>query len=157
MKGHPPRGTDDAVSPVIATILLAAIAVVVAAPVYVWTSGLRGDPDAGAGRAVTLSSNTPLLSDVKEFSVASATPGMRWGDFAYSLDGIALRYDGELGEDGEFCVASPGMACVAGTSIPDLPLGAGELIRIQHSELSGKTLRVGDPRANAVVLTLVVQ
>lgn len=149
------RGDDDAVSPVIAVILMVAITVVLAATVYVWVSGF-GSQSSQPAKTISLTSNGAIASSVKQYAVASGTPGMKWSDLTFTLDGTSLAYNGSLGGNNEFCIADGGSTCTAGTTVPTTTIDAGDLIKIQHAALSGKTLRVLDSQANSVILTLVV-
>lgn len=155
MQGRKVRNKDDAASPVVGTIMMAAVAVVLAAPVYSWAGGIRAERDQPAA-ALSMSSDSAIVGGVKTFSIASATPGLRWTDVAFTLDGIELAYDGALGNDGEYCIASPGSTCAAGAAPPDRPIGAGDTVRVQHAALAGMTLRILDREANAVMLTTSV-
>lgn len=152
-KFNPP---DAAVSPVVGTIILVAIAVVLASSVYVWASG-AGSSTPEPAKSLTVTSSTPILAGVKEFAVASATPGVRWSELSFTLDGTPLAYDGALGDDNDFCVAAPGMTCIVGTTTPTAIIGAGDTIRVQHGSMAGKTLRVVDLQANVVILALTLR
>src|SRR5687767_8296989 len=80
---------DDAVSPVIAVILMVAITVVLAATVYVWVSGF-GSQSGNPSKSISLSSNGPLSSNGwKNFTVASASSGMRYSDLTVTVDGTS--------------------------------------------------------------------
>lgn len=151
------RGEDEAVSPVIAVILMVAITVVLAATVYVWVSGF-GSQGSQPAKTVSLTSAGAIASSVKQYTIASGTPGLKWSDLSYTLDGTTMTYDGTgpLGNDNEFCVADTGSTCVTGTSAPSTTVDAGDTLKIQHASLSGKTLRILDSQANSVILTLTV-
>ena len=147
------NGEDDAVSPVIAVILMVAITVVLAATVYVWVSGF-GAQSGTPAKTMSLSSAGALSgTNNKTYSVASATSGMKWTDVTFTLDGTTMAYDTAL-STGEFCVASTGTACDA--ALPTGVISAGQIITIYNTALSGKTFRVLDSQANSVILTLVV-
>src|SRR5438552_19049464 len=90
------RSDDDAVSPVIAVILMVAITVVLAATVYVWVSGF-GSQSGTPAKTISLTSNGALATNSKTYAVASATSGMKWSDISFTLNGAALSYNNALG------------------------------------------------------------
>lgn len=73
---------DEAVSPVVAVILMVAITVVLAASVYLWTSGFRGD---------TSSTASQFLFAVKSADLPSITGGPA-GDADSSDDALELTF-----------------------------------------------------------------
>jgi len=148
------RGEDEAVSPVIAVILMVAITVVLAATVYVWVSGF-GSQSSQPAKTISLTSNGAIASSVKQYTVASATPGLKWNDLSYTLDGTSLTYDNALGTDNDFCVADGGTTCVV-SPVPSTTVDAGDTIKLQHASLSGKTFRILDSQANSVIYTITV-
>lgn len=84
---------DDAVSPVIAVILMVAITVVLAATVYVWVSGFKS----GGGTAPTMSFSKisyDATSDTNEgkltYQVASISdPNVKWQDIRLIWNGAS--------------------------------------------------------------------
>ena len=70
------RKDEQAVSPVIATILMVAITVVLAAVLYVMVSGLIGGGPGATKPFVTFSGVTKVNSAVWTFSIASASPAV---------------------------------------------------------------------------------
>src|SRR5438552_15760784 len=85
------RSDDDAVSPVIAVILMVAITVVLAATVYVWVSGF-GSQSGTPAKTISLTSAGALTTDSdpnngKNYTIASATSGMKWSDISFTLSG----------------------------------------------------------------------
>src|SRR5438309_3953213 len=83
-------------SPVIAVILMVAITVVLAATVYVWVSGF-GSNSSSPAKTIALTSNgatadcngaTAGTAECKDFVVASASPGLRWQDLTFTLNGV---------------------------------------------------------------------
>jgi flagellin-like protein len=151
------NGGDEAVSPVIAVILMVAITVVLAATVYVWVSGF-GSQSGTPAKTISMSSAGALSNNQKTYTVASSTSGMKWGDISFTLNGAALSYDSTLTGAAKYCVATSGSACVAtGSWAPSTTVvQAGQLITITDTSLSGETFRVLDSQANSVILTLVV-
>ena len=100
---------DEAVSPVIAVILMVAITVVLAATVYVWVSGFGsggGNTPAHtmaltSGGAITGvdSDSDPLTGDAdgfeyyyKPYTVASADPSLTWGDLKITFAGVEINF-----------------------------------------------------------------
>ena len=150
------KNDEDAVSPVIAVILMVAITVVLAATVYVWVSGFSGG-QGQAAKSLALSSAGAITSSTKTYTISSATPGMKWSDLKFTLEGTDLTYDGTdpANANNEFYVKD-GSSTVAGSSLPTTTVDAGDSVVLYHSALSGKTLRILDSQANSVILTLVV-
>src|SRR5207237_7974867 len=74
------RKDEAAVSPVIATILMVAITVVLAAVLYVMVSGLI-TPVGGNKPLVTFSCVTKVNADTWTFSVASAQPSVAQSNY----------------------------------------------------------------------------
>lgn len=156
------RSNDDAVSPVIAVILMVAITVVLAATVYVWVSGF-GSQSGTPAKTISLSSAGALATDGssnnwKNYTVASATSGMKWSDITLTLNGASLPCATTYGATG-FAISQAGaaVACGTGTAGPSTVVGAGDRLQIFNfgGGLSGKTIRVLDSQANSVILTLV--
>lgn len=143
-------GDEEAVSPVIAVILMVAITVVLAATVYVWVSGFSGGQ--GNSKTLSLTSNGAITSgSLKAYTVASATSGMKWQDLDFTLDGASLTLDGAD------CSPASGFytVCAGGTpEADDRTVDAGDQIKFYVT--SGQTLRVIDATANSVILTLTV-
>lgn len=105
---------------------------------------------------ISLTSAGALVDGTKSYAIASASPAdLKWSELTFTLDGSPLVYDGSLGNDNEYCVADGGSACPAGSTVPATTVDAGDLVKISHSSLSGKTLRVVAAADNAVLLTLV--
>jgi flagellin-like protein len=154
------KSTDDAVSPVIAVILMVAITVVLAATVYVWVSGF-GSSTSSAQKSMSLVSAGSISNNNKNYTVASATPGMKWTDLTFTMDGSTYAYHGDMltvvYSGNTMCVMDASAACAAGSTLPSTTVDAGDTVSIiTTTGLSGHTLRVLDANANAVVLTLTV-
>jgi flagellin-like protein len=164
---------DDAVSPVIAVILMVAITVVLAATVYVWVSGF-GSSSSSAARTMSLTSagSISTVSDYKPalatgynktYTVASATSGMKWSDVTFTLNGVTLAYHDfttnstAIGAD-EWCLTNAaGTGCTTGTSAPTSVVGAGQTLVIHdETSLSGQVLRVLDANANSVIASITI-
>lgn len=160
---------DEAVSPVIAVILMVAITVVLAATVYVWVSGF-GSNSSQPAKTLALTSNGAIADcgtdgvtagayECKSYVVASASPGLRWQDLTFTIDGADQTIAAEncdatvepedpntySGCDGD------GTAEATGAVIQ-----AGNLVEFHGaaSSLSGGTLRVLDSASNSIILTL---
>jgi flagellin-like protein len=159
------NGGDEAVSPVIAVILMVAITVVLAATVYVWVSGF-GTQSGSPAKSISLTSAGALVSGSptgnKTYTVASGTSGMRWQDITLSDNGVTqtLYVPGSTTACPSVTPASLGpnkfIACDAGNEVSAASnvINAGDLILVQAN--SGDSLRVLDSQANAVMLTLTV-
>lgn len=119
---------DEAVSPVIAVILMVAITVVLAAVVYVWVSGMGEGSE--MARSLSLQSSGSDASGAN-FTVISATPGLPWNELRFLVDGEA-----------------------ANVTMPSGTVNAGDVFRVNGSGLSGKTLSVVDAPSNSVVISL---
>jgi len=149
---------DQAVSPVIAVILMVAITVVLAATVYVWVSGF-GSQSSTPAKSMSFSSAGAIATNatsVKEYTVASATTGLKWSDITFTLDGSTLTYQNQTVDNSAtdtYCVIQSGTWCAS--SAPTL-VTAGQTLRLLDTSLSGQSLKVLDSSANSVILTLTV-
>src|SRR5438067_10353810 len=83
---------DEAVSPVIAVILMVAITVVLAATVYVWVSGF-GTQSSQPAKTISLTSSSALSNTWKNYTVASGTSGMKYSDLTLTIDGASRAID----------------------------------------------------------------
>lgn len=155
------RGDDDAVSPVIAVILMVAITVVLAATVYVWVSGFN--TGGSSARTLSLASAkviTPDGSDYyKDYVVASSSPGLKWNEVDITLDGTKLAYDGDTpyNTSDSFRVTIGGTP-KTGTTKPSDVIQAGDKLTIYDmgASPSGKTLRLIDATSNSIMSTMVI-
>lgn len=150
------NGEDDAVSPVIAVILMVAITVVLAATVYVWVSGF-GSQSSTPAKTISLTSAAALANGFKQYSVASATSGMKYSDLTVTLNGATFAMDSTVAcaspqtiPTANQYLACQGLTRATGTSV----IGAGDAISLRAA--SGDTLRFLDSQANSVILTIVV-
>lgn len=108
-------------------------------------------------KSLSVTSSGALASNTKAYTISSASPGMKWSDLRFTLDGTPLVYDGTdpANADNEFYVMD-GQAIVPGEALPSTTLDAGDGLVLYHSALAGKTLRILDAQANSVILTLTV-
>jgi flagellin-like protein len=155
------KNDDDAVSPVIAVILMVAITVVLAATVYVWVSGF-GASSGSPAKTMSLSSDGTLSSSGgKTYTIASATSGMRWSDLSVTVNGAAVNQTHATTNGVSACPTSPEAATVflvcsgASTKLSTGIVSAGDSFRLTGLS-SGQTLRILDAQANSVILTLTV-
>ena len=148
---------DEAVSPVIAVILMVAITVVLAATVYVWVSGFGGSSGTPA-KTISLASDGALSNGWKNFTVASATSGMKWSDIKLTIDGVeyALDTGGDCGTNPKTITAGNYYLACGGAveQTATLTVDAGDQLSFSSGVAAGKTLRVLDAQANSVIYTL---
>lgn len=141
--------SDDAVSPVIAVILLVAATVVLSATTYVWLGGFGGDPPQ-PGHALMLSSDAPLAAGTKTFTVASAQNGLHYEDLAFTRNGAPLAF----GAGATDCDTGAQAFCRAEVELDATSLvRAGDQVRLTGVQ-AGDVLRVIDRSANAVLYTI---
>ena len=147
---------DEAVSPVIAVILMVAITVVLAATVYVWVSGFSAN-GSQPSKTLALTSNGALSGGIKTYTIASATSGMRWSDITITVNGVTRAFDST-----GTCPSTPSattvyLACAGSTieSSNGNTMTAGKAIALSGVS-AGQTLRVLDVNANSVILTLTI-
>jgi flagellin-like protein len=160
---------DEAVSPVIAVILMVAITVVLAATVYVWVSGF-GSSSSSAAKTVSLTSAAAISNDGKwkNYTIASATSGLKYSDFSMTLNGAALTASSALNScaDPVLAGATSQFTACRGTTVLTLTgasasvVQAGDIITVYSgtggSTMSGATLRLLDSQANSVMATLTI-
>ena len=148
---------DEAVSPVIAVILMVAITVVLAATVYVWVSGF-GSQSSQPAKTISLTSSGSLSSSNKAYTVASATSGMRWSDITATVDGTTFTFTTSVACATDLAANSVNSWRVcAGTSTEASTgtVNAGDSITVGDVS-AGQTLRILDAQANSVILTLTI-
>ena len=150
------RDDDEAVSPVIAVILMVAITVVLAATVYVWVSGF-GAQSGNPQKSLSLTSSGALSNTWKNYTVASATSGMKWSDVAFTLNGAPYAFDGTASCSTPTLAASSYAVCHGGTAQTSAAtvVAAGDTIMLKGIS-GGQTLRIVDAQANSVMLTLTI-
>lgn len=132
------RNDDEAVSPVIAVILMVAITVVLAATVWVWVSGF-GTPSV-SNASLGLSSDAHSAANAT-FTVVSAS-GLDWEDVSLHVDGSALAYANltTAGTTG-WCIMS-GATCYASAAAAG---AAGPGQKLYVTATAGQTVVVSGP------------
>jgi len=161
---------DEAVSPVIAVILMVAITVVLAATVYVWVSGFS---NGGSAAAASLSTNqvnaisavtaTHATNGLK-FTITSVTPGFQAGslkiinpDTGYVWSTLDTAAAGLGGQDFNILDDGSATALSASTAV----MGAGDVINLYHpgaaSLAAGNKLQFIDTNSNNVIATVTVR
>lgn len=127
---------DEAVSPVIAVILMVAITVVLAAAVWVWVGSFTGDDNQPPG-TMSLQKNGEW-----SYTVTTST-GLEWQDLQLNLNGTELDYGDEtLGWCSTDC-----------NTPPEGNINAGSVITI-NGATTGDTLTLTDTQSNSLILTL---
>ena len=165
------KNDEEAVSPVIAVILMVAITVVLAATVYVWVSGF-GSSNSAPAKSIALTSDGALAEAIstaghqqnqaKNYSVASASPGLKWGDVKLSLDGETMTYtdasqNGGTQNTNAWCLLTSAGACVASADYAAKLVEAGARIRLEDASLSASKFLIVDPASNSQIYTLTIQ
>lgn len=144
------RASDEAVSPVVAAVLLVAIGIVLSATVFVWVSGFGAKAHKPA-QAVSLISDHALRNGYANYTVSAASPSLYYRDLTLTLDGDALAVSGT-------CAApTPGRLtlCRGITALDrDDLVRAGDRLMLGAS--AGQTLRVLDTDANGLLFTALV-
>jgi flagellin-like protein len=151
------RNDDEAVSPVIAVILMVAITVVLAATVYVWVSGF-GSNSGSAAKTMSLTSAGALSNTWKNYTVASATNGMKWSDVTITINGATYAYDTTPAScsvptlaASKYAVCHGGSALATSANV----VTAGDTLMLSGLS-SGQTLRILDAQANSVIASLTI-
>lgn len=154
------RNDEDAVSPVIAVILMVAVTVVLAATVYTWVSGFRGASASPAASLALSSNGSPANPGAgnfyKNFTITVAMAGMRYGDLQLTLEGVPLVAD--LGAACEPSATGRWTAC-GGPTVRGATsqVSAGDFLSIRATTTpTGKMLRFVDPESNSILLAATV-
>ena len=165
------KNDEEAVSPVIAVILMVAITVVLAATVYVWVSGF-GASNSAPAKSIALTSDGALAEAIataghqqnpaKNYSIASASPGLKWGDLKFTLDGETVTYadtsqNGGTQNTNAWCLLTSSGACVAAADYGAKLVEAGSRIRLEDATLGASKLLIVDPASNSQIYSVVVQ
>ena len=173
------HGDDEAVSPVIAVILMVAITVVLAATVYVWVSGFGSSSNSSPAHTMSLVSAGAITGAddtgdttndywYKTYTVSSADPSLTYGDIKVTVGGTEHTFATTAGLCGtgadalDAATASAWLAC-GGTSerLATSTVTAGDkFILICHLAtncLADKDFLILDTEANSVMVTLKVR
>lgn len=134
---------EEAVSPVIAVILMVAITVVLAAVVYVWVSGFNGGQTIAG--SISLQNEFSNSTEAK-LTVTSASPSLSWTNLQLTLDGVIQNRSTTTFTEG-YCILV-NEECSGTTQIQ-----AGQTIWIKGTSLSGKKLFLIDSDANSIIAT----
>jgi len=176
------HGDDEAVSPVIAVILMVAITVVLAATVYVWVSGFGSNSNSSPAHTMSITSAGALVAGpdgadadtlpdyyYKTYTVSSADSSLTWADMRLTVAGAIFTFKDATTTNPADCVvdATPfsgldnggWQACSAGTArASTAAVQAGDLIVIkQAADMSNADLLILDIEANSVMVTLKVR
>ena len=157
---------DEAVSPVIAVILMVAITVVLAATVYVWVSGF-GSQSSQPAKTVALTSAAAFSTSAfsKDYTIASGTPGLKYTDLTFTLNGLTVACDADTADQPNegtaaapiFGISKDGGTTWAACASSATSVAAGDLVRLDsNADFTGQTLRILDTQANSVISTLTV-
>ena len=173
--------SDDAVSPVIAVILMVAITVVLAATVYVWVSGFGSNTNSSPAHTMSLVSAGAITLDTtatdhwyKTYTVSSADPSLTYGDMKVTIGGTEFTFDGTNGcsEDTLSATQANSWGGCAGSTAraSTASVGAGDTITLVCREnpdttadaedadcLTDKDFLVLDVEANSVMVTLKIR
>ena len=139
------RKDDQAVSPVIATILMVAITVVLAAVLYVMVSGLIGNPGAGSKPTVSLTQSNKLTNGM-DILVAGITPTAQQSNFKVNIQNVSAGTYGAA-------VAAPTTAGGAGVTVTigaqtftvvwQNPGGSGQVSQGDHYVVTSTAIKAG--------------
>lgn len=148
------NGDDEAVSPVIAVILMVAITVVLAATVYVWVSGFGGQSGSSSKTmSLTSAGAQDSTTFIKAWTVASASPGLRYQDMSVMVGSTVYTF-------ATTCTPGNGAwsACAGSTTRASTDLvSAGDTIRIDATATQiGSNLVVTDTGSNSVLVQITV-
>lgn len=161
---------DEAVSPVIAVILMVAITVVLAATVYVWVSGFSGG-NQGAAASLSVSQVAAYAdalagtaaTDGLKFTVTAVSPGFTLTNLKVldSTQGDAYT----IGDDCAALATARWFLYEDGATCRDdddtTQLGAGDQIRVFFAAAgdiaAGDTLQFVDTNSNNVIASIVVR
>lgn len=151
---------EEAVSPVIAVILMVAITVVLAATVYVWVSGF-GNQSGSTTKTMSLSTLDSLAggNQWKNYTVASASTGLKYSDIKLIVDGDELAFtNGGTDDPDGLDNAKWWVKRDAGYQASTAIVKAGDIVIIKSNDvdMDAKKLTLTDSASNSVMLTLTV-
>lgn len=152
-------GRDDAVSPVIAVILMVAITVVLAATVYVWVSGFG----ASGSQSKTASLSVASSGGVATMTLVSVSPNTNWNKLKLTVEGVTSGTYGILVQGSGFssyidsgtATAWDGANRLSSTSRAANP---GDIVKIGVSATPSGTVKLNlvDTAAGSVISSIVV-
>ena len=146
------RESEDAVSPVIAVILMVAITVVLSATVYVWVSGFGGNHNQPA-HAITLLSDAPLSGGAKNFTVTASSSDLHYGDLSITRNGQELTFTTAASDCGDL---SKQVVCRGASEMTTSDVvKAGDHFRVTGAS-AGDVLRIVDKEANTILYTVTI-
>lgn len=136
------KGNEEAVSPVIAVILMVAITVVLAATVYVWVSGFG--QSGSQSKSIAASGNSAGI-----ITISSVAPNFNWARLKIVVDGDTAY--GILA-NGKYVRDAAWTDTTATGSI-----SAGDTFKVGHRTSGGSlTVSLVDTSANTVAATITV-
>lgn len=135
---------DEAVSPVIAVILMVAITVVLAATVWVWVSGFSAGGGQQPAGSISLVSNGHTGNNWS-YVVSSASAGLRYDD----LNPSGMAY-GNATQQWSVTRAGTAIDPAANTA------AAGDAIMFHGVPQQGQTVVLSQRSSNSVLLTLMI-
>lgn len=108
-------------------------------------------------RTLSLVSGGALTAETKLYTVASATPDLRWADVTFSIDGRRYVQDTSTPCDANVLETRASFRACASSTIEgaDGRIDAGDQL-LFHAVESGQTLRAVDAKSNSVVLTVTI-
>jgi flagellin-like protein len=127
---HRRTDDDEAVSPVIAVILMVAITVVLAAVVYMWVSGFTGGQQQAGTMSLTMDSHG---AGYYNLTVVSASPSLKWDDVRVTMDGTPATFTALTGS-----------------------VNAGDTLRLTGYP-DGGVLRLIQTSSNTILVTMTLQ
>lgn len=154
-----PRTNEEAVSPVIAVILMVAITVVLAAVVYVWVSGFStsGTPSG----SLSLAQSGSLVTDDAEAATACGAPAAKWCvEWTITSSTSGLRLGRVTTRDHDTATGSV-VCAIGGDTSDDAIFAAGQTLSCYATNgtdpSSGDRFSFTDTEANSVMLSLSVR
>lgn len=152
---HHRTRNDNAVSPVIAVILMVAITVVMAAAVYVWVTGFTGDNNTPAG-TLALTQTQPMTTDDATAAVR-CTAGASWCA-NWTVTSANIPADRLSMTDATNSVGT--ITCLVNGAAPtSTPLNAGDRLSCYGSTdpAPGDHMQIADTSANSIILTTTIR
>jgi flagellin-like protein len=154
------NGDDEAVSPVIAVILMVAITVVLAATVYVWVSGFGASGTQAKNLSVSQGTATNLAaaSGSVSYTIVSISPNYLVSNFKVTSSGTGGPFlTTATAGSGVYSIAINGVNPATSTS----SIAAGDIVKLQWGAsttgpTAGDTLNFIDIASGNIVSSIVV-